>query len=401
MTAPSPPAVARLRSVGGGARRSGLSRSAAALLLSVGATLAGAPWSGGGEVGEPSTSATAERGGAERASGWQAAEIALLHQRASGGWPKHDDRSRLPGPEAQRELQAAGERADATLDNGATHGEIGLLAAASRASGEARYAAAAARGIRYLLAAQYPNGGWPQTFPHPRGYSRQITFNDGAMIGALETLHDAARSAMEYAFLDDSDRDACRAAVQRGVACILKCQVVVAGVPTVGCAQHDVASLAPCGARSYELPSLSGLESAGVVRFLMRQPDQGPAVRTAIEQALQWFERSQVKGVRLDRVAAPELPGGFDLAATPDPQAPPLWARFYDLETNQPIFCDRDGVPRPSLADLSHERRTRYSWLGPYARQLLDVEAPRWRAAAAIGAGEPRGAPTRAPRARG
>ena len=26
-----------------------------------------------------------------------------------------------------------------------------------------------------------------------------------------------------------------------------------------------------------------------------------------------------------------------------DPSAPPLWTRFYDLESSRPMFSDRDG----------------------------------------------------------
>ena len=45
-----------------------------------------------------------------------------------------------------------------------------------------------------------------------------------------------------------------------------------------------------------------------------------------------------------------------------DPKAPPLWARFYELETGKPFFCDRDGVKKYSLAEIGAERRNGYSW---------------------------------------
>lgn len=57
-----------------------------------------------------------------------------------------------------------------------------------------------------------------------------------------------------------------------------------------------------------------------------------------------------------------------------------MWARFYDLATNQPIFVGRDGVAHGSLAEIEHERRVGYSWLGPYARDLLERRYPAWRA---------------------
>jgi pectinesterase len=42
--------------------------------------------------------------------------------------------------------------------------------------------------------------------------------------------------------------------------------------------------------------------------------------------------------------------------------AQPLLARFYDLETGKPFFCDRDGIKKASLAEIGDERRNGYSW---------------------------------------
>ena len=57
-----------------------------------------------------------------------------------------------------------------------------------------------------------------------------------------------------------------------------------------------------------------------------------------------------------------------------DPNAPPLWARFYEIGTNRPIYSGRDGVIKYRLAEIEIERRTGYSWVGPYAQGLLDEE---------------------------
>jgi len=40
----------------------------------------------------------------------------------------------------------------------------------------------------YLLAAQFPNGGWPQVWPLEGGYHDAITYNDNAVIESPETL---------------------------------------------------------------------------------------------------------------------------------------------------------------------------------------------------------------------
>ena len=79
-----------------------------------------------------------------------------------------------------------------TLDNDATNTELRFLALVSAATpgpdGEA-YRASFLRGIRYLLAAQFPNGGWPQVWPLEGGYHDAITFNDNAVTESAETAH--------------------------------------------------------------------------------------------------------------------------------------------------------------------------------------------------------------------
>ena len=307
-------------------------------------------------------------------------ETVLAYQRDSGGWPKNYDRKRILTTSEQRQLQKQRAQADTTIDNGATYTEIRLLAAAFDASGEPKLKFAALRGIDYLLKGQLDNGGWPQKFPGGRGYAREVTFNDNAMVGVMNLLKDIADNTLPFDFVPSSVRGRSASAVKRGISCVLKSQILVDGAPASWCAQHDRRTLAPCRGRSYELPSLSGSESVGIVRFLMRIEKPDPNVRRAIEGAIAWFKRVELRGIRLERKIEGIHPGGMDTVVVRDPSAPSLWARFYDLHSNKPIFSSRDGVPRANLAEISHERRNGYSWMGPYARALLDEDLPRWRA---------------------
>lgn len=316
----------------------------------------------------------------ERASDHQAAENALLYQRPSGGWPKGYDRDAPLNDADRQRVESERSRDNATIDNGATYTEIRLLAEAFQSTSDVRYRDAALRGVEYLLAAQYANGGWPQRFPKPKGYARFITFNDHAMIGVLRLLDDIATGNKPFEFTAAELRARCREAVRRGIDCILRCQIRVDGRPTVWCAQHHHETFAPEQARSYELPSFSGSESVGIVRFLMQIDAPSPEVVAAIEGAVAWLERAKLTGVRVVLVPDEAAPRGMDKHVAEDPAAPPIWARFYDLETHQPIYCDRDGVRRQSLADLSSERRNGYSWLGYYAQTLLEKDLPAWRA---------------------
>jgi PelA/Pel-15E family pectate lyase len=153
----------------------------------------------------------------------------------------------------------------------------------------------------------------------------------------------------------------------------------VDGKPTAWCAQHDHETLEPQKARSYELASLSGGESVGIVRFLMQIENPSDEVIRAIEAAVAWFEKSKLEGIKVVRVKDPTKPRGYDKIVVEDPTAPPMWARFYDIQTNQPIFCSRDGIPRRTLAEISYERRNGYSWLGYYAQALLQKDLPAWK----------------------
>ncbi len=78
-----------------------------------------------------------------------------------------------------------------------------------------------------VLLHQSNNSGWPQTYPLDlSGYSKYITFNDDAMIGVMTVLRDVAKGDEAYAFVDKERRQQAAAAVEKGIACILQCQIV-------------------------------------------------------------------------------------------------------------------------------------------------------------------------------
>ncbi len=302
----------------------------------------------------------------------------LLYQTPEGGWPKNVDMTRPPSAawraETTPDLRAP------TIDNGATTSQLELLARVNAAREDAALREACAGGLDYLLAAQYANGGWPQFFPLREGYYSHITFNDEAIVRVLTVLRDVADGAAPFAWVDAGRRARAGEAVARGIACILRCQVRVGGRLTAWCAQHDERTLAPAPARTYEHVSLSGDESVGIVRFLMSLPDPAPEVVDAIEGAIAWFEAARLTGLWYGTVEAPQLPGGRDRIARPDPSAPPLWARFYEIGTNHPIFSGRDGVVRYRLDEVEHERRVGYRWYTEAPRELLGRDYPAWAA---------------------
>lgn len=306
------------------------------------------------------------------------AENLLLYQLPAGGWPKNTDMARSLSAAEKMQL-AKRTDAEATIDNGATTGEIRALAAIHVATGEARFRAAAEKGIAYLLAAQYANGGWPQYFPLRPGYYRRITFNDQAMVRTLELLDDVAAGRSPFAWTESALRTRAREAVRRGVECILRCQIVTAGVRTAWGAQHDEVTFAPAAARSFEPVSLASAESVGIVRFLLRDERPTPEIVAAVNAAVAWLSAVRIDGAVWETIDAPNLPQGRDRVFRRDPAAGPLWARFYEIGTNQPIFIGRDRVIHYAVDEIEHERRIGYAWYNDTARSLLEREFPRWQ----------------------
>ena len=92
-------------------------------------------------------------------------------------------------------------------------------------------------------------------------------------------------------------------------------------------------------------------------------------------------------GIRVDVVPDTTAPKGTNKVVVADPKAPPLWARFYDLERNQPMYVSRDGTVHETYNEIDRERRLGYSYLGPYAGGLLKRDYPKWKKRLEVDAG--------------
>lgn len=301
--------------------------------------------------------------------GRRIADNVLTWQTPHGSWPKGRDTASQPFEGESDDLHG-------TFDNSATTGEMRFLASAFHMTNEPRYQKAFLKGLDHILEAQYPTGGWPQYHPPSNRYHRHITFNDNSMVRILEFLRDVAESS-DYAFLEMERRARVEAAVTRGIDCILRTQIKQDGKLTAWCAQHDEKTLEPAWARSYEPPSLSGAESVGVVRFLMSVEEPTPEIIAAVEGAVEWFSSVAIHGMRFEEFTDAE--GRDDRRIVSDPAAGPLWARFYEIGSNRPIFLNRDSVIHYSLTEIDQERRAGYRYYGTWAANLLARDYPRWR----------------------
>ena len=311
------------------------------------------------------------------------AENMLVYQRSYGGWPKALDAKKVDynkvlTDKEKKEIAATADNDDATIDNKATSREIVYLTKAWAQTKNQQYLDAARKGIDYVLKAQYSNGGWPQYYPDKKFYRAEITYNDDAMVNVLNILLDIAHQAGDYAVLGNEYAKKAQTAVDKGVACILKTQYSWNGHPTAWAAQYDQHQLLPAKARAYELPSLASSESGNIVKFLMRIENPSPEIKTAITSAMDWFEQTKITGFKTARIEAPAEASGKDVVLVTDPSSV-IWARFYDLQHMQPLFCGRDGVPKTKLAEIDNERRTGYAWYGAWPKQLLEQDYPAWK----------------------
>ncbi len=301
------------------------------------------------------------------------AENVLSWQAETGGWPKNTDTTK-PFTGERAKLQG-------TFDNGATTDELRLLARLIRApdASVARSASNAfTRGLAHILTTQYTNGGWPQYAPPPANkYHRHITFNDNSMARLMIFLREVA-TEKGYEFVQPVQRAAAQRAFNLGVDCILRCQIKVNGKLTAWCAQHDEIDFRPQPARTFELASLSGSESVGLTRLLMSIENPSPEIMRAVDAAVAWLESAKISGIEL--VETKDADGHKDKVVKNNPAAKPMWARFYEIETGQPIFAGRDGVKKQSFAEIEIERRTGYSWLGYWPETLLEKDYPKWKA---------------------
>lgn len=312
------------------------------------------------------------------------ADNMLLFQRSYGGWPKHFHEKAINYQQTFSEADKAVianevDQKDATIDNGATTKEIWYLAKMYKQYHNAKYLTAVENGVRYLLKAQNKNGGWPQYFPDTRLYRSQITYNDNAMINVLKVLQDVTLKRNNLDVVDTALITKCSVAIQNGISCILKTQVIVNGKLTVWCSQYDALSLKPAKARAFELESLSGNESVGIVDFLIEQPNPNQDIKAAINGAITWFNASKIVGYSFIEMPATGTPKGTDRVLVPN-AASIIWARFYDVETNEPFFTGRDSKKKKDVKDIDYERRNGYAWYGTWPAQLLAKKYPNWAA---------------------
>jgi PelA/Pel-15E family pectate lyase len=307
----------------------------------------------------------------------QLADAILSYQTTSGGWSKHIGFSRgLRQPGMQWTAQnEPGEPAHyvATFDNESTTSEMNLLAGVWQATKREDCKQGFIKGLNFIFAAQFPNGGWPQVYPLEGKYHDDITFNDDAMTHVLELLHGITVKEPCYAFLDESQRKQAADALAKGIGCVLKTQIVQNEKKAVWCSQYDSLTLQPASARKMEPATLSGLESAHILKFLMTITNPAPDVVACIESGLKWLEDAKITGVGTTNV------NGKTIYVSDPASTEVYWARFYDLKTGKPIFPGRDGVVYDTFEAMAAQNRVGYDYYTTQPGSIVKNGQKKWR----------------------
>ncbi|MFB9076012.1 pectate lyase [Flavobacterium procerum] len=306
------------------------------------------------------------------------AENVLLYQRDIGGWPKNIQMQQELSEKQQKDLLALKKTAvETTTDNGATTQEMLFMSKMYEQTKDERYKESFLKGLDYLLEAQYANGGWPQFYPLKKGYYTHITYNDDSMVNIMNVIKNIAQETNFYSIKPSNGVvEKCKKAFDKGIDCILKTQYKQNGVLTAWCAQHDEVTLLPAKARAFELVSLSGHESARITLLLMSIEKPSAEIITAVKSAVAWFEKTKITNLEEKRVLN-DAGKIIDKKMIPVTNGSPIWARFMDLDTNEPFFCDRDGIRKKSIDEIGSERRNGYSWYSDAPKEVLK-KFPDW-----------------------
>ncbi|MFH1740597.1 MAG: pectate lyase [bacterium] len=268
----------------------------------------------------------------------EAADILMDGQLANGGW-WHEIRLDAKGPAEYYYLKDRGnhEKADlfctATLDDRTTQGAIDFMMRIAAETGDRDYQSSAKAGLDFLLAAQYPQGGWPQHCPPGNtGYHRYLTLNDGASTDAMTTLLRGFHQYNDPRYLN---------AVLRAADWLIAFQLPE---PHRGWAQQYALDGQAAPARWFEPPACCSAVTANVIDTLIEVYLETGDKRylDPIPDVIAWFEKSEIR--------------------------PGVWARFYEVGTNRPIYVNANREVVYEQVNL----RPGYSWEGGYATAAIE-----------------------------
>ncbi|MCH7686380.1 MAG: polysaccharide lyase, partial [Planctomycetes bacterium] len=257
----------------------------------------------------------------------------------------------------------AGSRNVTTLDDNNTQSALRFLMRTDRTLQfkDQKIHEAVEYALESLLKAQYPNGSWPQRFSefpdpekhpvkkasYPKTWSRvwpskdyrgYYTFNDNSIADVIDTMFDATEIYGEERF---------QAAAEKAGDFMILAQMPD---PQPGWAQQYDADMHPAWARKFEPASVTGGESQGVMRSLLKLYRRTGKKKflEPIPRALAYYKKSLLPDGRL--------------------------ARFYELKTNRPLYFVKDTY---ELTYSSDNMPTHYGFITGSRLDSIEAEYRR------------------------
>lgn len=246
-----------------------------------------------------------------------------------------------PGPKA---------RNTSTFDDNKSQSATQFMMHVDRALGfkDAAIHEATVFALDSIVKVQFPNGAWPQRFSGPPNaadhpvvkanypdtwprtypgvnYSGFYTLNDNAQADVIATLFEAADIYNEKRYTDSA---------KKGGDFLILAQMPD---PQPAWAQQYNTQMQPAWARKFEPASITGGESQGAIRILMDvyRHTGDKKYLEPIPRALDYLEKSQLASGRL--------------------------ARFYELQTNKPLYFTKQY----ELVYTDHDLPTHYGFTVP------------------------------------
>jgi len=278
-----------------------------------------------------------------------AAKALAYGQLNSGGWTNSISFDPASRNTAEYRNGKGRGRNNSTFDDGISAGALRCLIRVDRAldgkDPEIRDAVKTA--LDAVLAAQFPNGGFPQVWTGPvaavspakakypdydwrtenrvKEYWNLYTLNDDVLVFTADMLAEAA---------DAYNDDRCRKALAKLGDFLMDAQMPD---PQPAWAQQYDYEMRPVWARKFEPPAVAGRESQGAIRVLMKVHSRTGDAKylEPIPRALAYLEKSRLPDGRL--------------------------SRYYELQSNKPLYMSRQG-DKYSLTHDDSELPDHYGW---------------------------------------
>jgi hypothetical protein len=213
------------------------------------------------------------------------------------------------------------------------------------------------KALAFILRAQYPDGGWPQRFPHPEAdqdYTAARTFNDDVAYDCIQVLLEAHDQLGDHRY---------RAAAIRGMDFYILAQLPA---PQAGWAQQYDSELDPVWGRPFEIGTLSTTQTV-----------------TNINQLLEFY------GITGDRRYLMPIPEALEwLASARLPEAEGYThTGFYERKTNRPMYIKQTGT---TVDDVRYTPTYEKDGCYPYSHEVsIDIDGlranyRRWASKSAI-----------------